>query len=123
LDIGVVGGKEGRGEGTWVIAHEGMERRDVGSGMFSVIMGKFRSREEGNPIMLAYRSIGTEELLETLVNTFGLAIRLGVIGGGHGLGDTEGMTKGAREGGSELGSAIRDKFRRKTETFPDMVMI
>src|SRR5882762_3010327 len=106
-----------------VITHKGMKGRNVSGGMFMVVMRKFCSREIGNPVVLAYRSIGTEELFQTLVNTFGLAIRLRMISGGHGLGDTEGMTEGAREGGSELGPTIRNEFRRKAKVFPDVVSI
>src|SRR5882762_5380407 len=54
---------------------------------------------------------------------FGLAIRLRMISGGHGLGNAEGVTEGTREGGSELGSAIRNEFGGKTEAFPDVVTI
>ena len=84
-DIGVVGWEEGRREGTGVITHEGMKGRNICGGMLAVVMRKFRSREIGNPVVLAYRSIGAEELLQTLVNAFSLAIRLGMISGGHGL--------------------------------------
>src|SRR5882762_223831 len=123
LDIGVVGWKEGRREGTGVITHEGMKGRNICSGMLAVVMCKFCSREIGNPVVLAYRSIGTEELFQTLINAFGLAIRLRMISGGHGLGDTKGVTEGMREGGSELRSTIRNEFRGKTEAFPDIVTI
>src|SRR5882762_11243300 len=104
LDIGMVGWEKGRRECTGVITHKGVKRRDVGGRMFAIVMRKFSSGEIGNPVVLAYRSIGAEELFQTLVNTFSLAIRLRVISGGHGLGDTEGVTEGTREGGSELGS-------------------
>src|SRR5882762_5709280 len=46
-----------------------------------------------------------------------------MIGSGHGLGNAEGVTEGTRKGSSELGSAIRNEFGKKTEAFPDMVMI
>jgi len=115
--------EEGRGECMGVITHKGIERRDIGGRVFAIIMRKFSGGEIGNPVVLAYRSIGAEELFQTLVNTLSLAVRLRMISGGHGLGDTEGVTEGAREGSGELGSTIRDKFRRKTEPFPDMVTI
>ena len=56
MDIGVVGWEEGRREGTGVITHKGAKQRNVGGGMFAVIMRKFRSREIGNPVVLAQRN-------------------------------------------------------------------
>jgi len=40
-----------------------------------------------------------------------------------GLGDTEGMTEEREKEAVNWVPRIRDKFRRKTETFPDMVTI
>jgi len=63
LDIRVVRWEERRREGMGVITHEGVKRRNISGGMFTIVMREFRSGEIGNPVVLAYRSIGAEELL------------------------------------------------------------
>jgi hypothetical protein len=52
-------------------------------------VSKFGGAKIRGPISLVEITEGTEVLFKFLIKTFGLAIRLGVIGGRHGLGNTK----------------------------------
>lgn len=69
--------------GFWVVAVVGKEGGDLRGGMRSIVVGKLGDGEEVCPIVLLVVAVHAEECFQDLVNTFGLAIGLGVIGGGE----------------------------------------
>ena len=57
------------------------ERRNTSSSSGSVVIRKFRNRKKTGPIVLLIVAIGTEILLESLVNTFSLSVAFRVVAG------------------------------------------
>jgi len=106
-----------------VEAHESEEGHVIGGGVKAVVMCKLGCGEVAGPVVLTDGSIGSEILLEGLVDMLGLTIGLRVISSRHGLFNTEEGTEAAKESRSKLGAAIGDQFRRETEESPDVVTI
>ena len=88
--------------------HEGKEGCMIDGGVKVIVVHELGHSEVTGPVVLTDGSIGTEILLERLVDTLSLTIGLGVISRRHGLFNTEEGTEATEEGGSKLGTAIGD---------------
>src|SRR5258705_11217624 len=93
------------------------------SGVNTGVVGEFREGEEFSPIILMHRGVGAEVLFEFLVNTFGLTVRLRMVGGGQGLINPQRGTKRSGEFGGELSPTVGDEFTWETKAFPHMIAI
>ena len=58
-----------------------------------------------------------------MVNTFGLTVRLRMVGGGQGLINPQRGTKRSGEFGGELSPTVGDEFTWETKAFPHMIAI
>ena len=66
---------------SWIKPIISEEWRDLGGGMLSVVVRKFRERENVKPVVLLIVAEGPQILFEDLVDPFRLTVRLRVEGG------------------------------------------
>ena len=66
-----------------VVALVGVERGDSGSCVGGVVVGEFRKRKEGVPVVLLIVDVGAEKLFKGLINSFSLSVSFRVITGGE----------------------------------------
>lgn len=52
--------------------------------MGSIVVGKFDDREVSGPVLWVSGAVDAEICFDFLIGAFGLSVRLGMIGGGHG---------------------------------------
>ena len=85
---GFYGGDRGvgdyRGEGTGFISHHEIERGLTGDGVRAVIVGKFCVGDRFGPRCGIIAAEDTKVRFDFLVDSFSLAVRLGVVSGGEG---------------------------------------
>ena len=74
------------------------------------VVSKFHKWNKGNPVGLSHVAEGMEELLQLLVEMFGLTISLGVVHSTEILVNIKEVTEGMSEVGCELSPMIQDNF-------------
>ena len=79
------------------VAAAEFEKRELGGGMNSTVVGEFNARQKGNPISQGRRYIVTDHDFQGLISAFSLAIALGMMSSGH----TKRCTETFHEGGPE----------------------
>ena len=79
-------------------------------GVYTTVQDEFCGWKVSYPIVLSNVSEETKVLLNLLICSFCLTIRLGVIGRGEGMVDTQSLVKGLHEACSKLRAAVRDEF-------------
>ena len=85
-----------------------------------IIVGKFSNRGPFIPIMsLIDKKL--EELLNLLIDTFGLSIHLWAVSHGCSHFNAEDLAKPTYEFGDKLSPSVADHFLRKAMKFPDIV--
>ena len=86
-----------------------------------IIVLELSKGEEVRPIILPLIDKEPEVLLQLLVDTFGLAISLGMVGGSGSQFNPEHPVKFSGELGHELGAPVRDYLARQAVVFPDIL--
>ena len=84
-----------------VIAFVGEEGGGARSGVRGVVVGELGEGKEVDPVVLLVVDVDSEVLLEHLVDAFGLAVGLGVVGGGEVGFDAKEVAEGSPELGGE----------------------
>ena len=62
-----------------MVAFVGVERRDAGSFVRSIVVSEFSKGKECGPIILLIGNVVSEILFESLIYAFGLTVRFGMI--------------------------------------------
>jgi len=84
------------------------------SGTWSIIVSKFRQREEFRPIVLLVIAIDSNVLFQGLIRSFSLSISFGVITGGEMELHIQSCSERPEEVGYKLGASVRSNVRRDT---------
>jgi len=90
--------------------------------MNSIVVGEFGNRDPFVPIVLSLVEKKPEELLDLLVDTFSLPVRLWVVSHGCSHLNTEDLAESTHEFGDELSPSVTDHFLGEAVEFPDIVM-
>ena len=96
------------------------ERGNTGSSGGGVVIRKLRNRKKTGPIVLLIVAIGTEILLESLVNTFSLSVAFRVVPGGEMELHVKEFSECPEEPGDKLRATIRRNMRGNTVFGEDM---
>ena len=84
-----------------VVAFVGEEGGGARSRVRGVVVGELGEGEEVDPVVLLVVDVDSEVLLEHLVDAFGLAVGLGVVGGREVGFDAKEVAEGSPELGGE----------------------
>lgn len=118
--VSVGGIDEGRGGG-WVEAVVGEEGCLVSGRVDVAVISKLSDGQPGSPIIVLGGDVGAKDLLNGAVGDFGLAVSLGVVGGGDVELGAEGFEEGGPEIGGDAGVTVRDYNLGETFLGEDMV--
>jgi hypothetical protein len=85
------------------------------------VISKLSDGQPGSPIIVLGGDVGAKDLLNGAVGDFGLAVSLGVVGGGDVELGAEGFEEGGPEIGGDAGVTVRDYNLGETFLGEDMV--
>ena len=114
-ELGGGGGAEGWGVGgeggwgAWVVTVVQVKGGEASGGVDSVVVSELDGGEVGPPVVLEGVDVVSKAGENDLVRVLGLAVGLGMVGGGHverGVGEGG---EGGPEGGGEARVAVRDQ--------------
>lgn len=92
----------------------GVEWRDSGSSVRSVVVSELCKRKQVGPIVLLVVAIYADVLLQGLVSALGLSVAFGVVAGGEVKSHVECFSEGAEEVGYELRATVGGDVRRNS---------
>ena len=88
-----------------------------------VVVGKLGKREEGMPVVLSLSDKDPQILFQLLVNSFGLSVRLRVVGYGGCALDPEQPVQFLHERSDKLRSSVGYNLSREAVELPDIAEV
>ena len=108
---------------TWDGAYQEFERGEASSGIGPGVVYELGHRQERGPVVLLEIAVDLEVLLQPLVGTLRLSVRLGVICGADVLCDVQLFAEFGGEVGRKVCILIRDDSIGYSEVWEDMLRI
>ena len=88
--------------------------------MRGIVVGEFRKRKEGVPVVLLIVDVGAEKLFKGLINSFSLSVSFRVITGSEMYTHVQSFSEGSEEAGDELRTPITSDVVRNSVLGEDM---